>query len=302
MELVPRAPDRVPLPRATDADQGSSSNVGELLDSATVLVLGLKPPSGASQGTGFFISDRHIVTNHHVVQGIDQQNIFIASRAIGGIRHARLVAASQPPPSQQEIRVDLAVLEIPPAANRSTLKIGTTPPKLSTAYVAGFPGFITQRDADFGKFLDQLAASLRTGNVDETLNRQRVRVPGADLKYGRINNVMSTGRNEVPIILHDMQLAQGNSGGPLVDACGRLGGVNSLLFTNDQGAQQANVAQDVILLRKFLTANRIAFTADDSACNPELAKATDRTREGSTKPSEPPPAQTAPALPQASGK
>jgi S1-C subfamily serine protease len=287
MELLPRAPERVPLPGGPTPGQGSATNVGELLDNATVLILGLKEPEGASQGSGFFVSDRHVVTNHHVIQDVSEGNIFVASRAIGGIRRARLVAASQPPPSEQEIRVDIAVLEIQPVTNGASLRIGVTPPKLSTAYVAGFPGFITQRDVDFATFIGQLQASLREGNVDAALNRQKVSVPGADLKYGRINNVMNTGKNVVPIIIHDMQLAQGNSGGPLVDACGRLGGINSLLFTNDQGAQQANVAQDVSLVRKFLSDNHIPFVSDDSPCNPELAKAPDR--DGSQKPTDPRP-------------
>jgi len=165
--------------------------------------------------------------------------------------------------------------------------------------VAGFPGFITQRDVDFETFITRLQDSLRGGNVDEALSSQRVSVPSADLKYGRINNVMSTGRNVVPIVIHDMQLARGNSGGPLVDACGRLGGINSLLFTSDQGSQQANVAQDVSLVRKFLTDNHIAFVSDDSACNPVIAKASDKAapdkapdnaKDGSQKPAERPPA------------
>jgi S1-C subfamily serine protease len=273
MELLPRPPERVALPANPDGANGA--NVGELLDNSTVLIIGFKDPDEISQGSGFFVSERNVVTNHHVIAGVSEGNIFVASRAIGGIRRARLVAASQPPPSNDEIRMDLAVLEIQPVGAHPSLRIGTTPPKLSTAYVAGFPGFITQRDVDFETFIARLQEGLRAGNVDEALSSQKVSVPSADLKYGRINNVMNTGRNVVPIVIHDMQLARGNSGGPLVDACGRLEGINSLLFTSDQGAQQANVAQDVSLVRKFLTDNHVAFVSDESPCNPVLAKAPD---------------------------
>jgi hypothetical protein len=268
MELVPRPPESVPVPRGGDANPTSATNVGELLDAATVLIVGLIPPKGSSQGTGFFISDRHIVTNHHVVQNVAADRIFVASRALGGIRHARLVAKSEPPPSEKDIRIDFAVLEIDPAANHPALKIGVTPPRLSTAYVAGFPGFITTRDVAFRNVITKLGESLRSGNVDEVLQREPVVAPGADLKYGRVNNIMNTGKAALPVVLHDMQLAPGNSGGPLVDACGRLGGVNTLLFRNDDGNQQANVAQDAALLRKFLADNSIAFTSDDSMCDP----------------------------------
>ena len=90
--------------------------------------------------------DAYLVASHNAA---DHADGIPKDRAIGGIRRARLVAASQPPPSNDEIRMDLAVLEIPPVGAHPSLRIGTTPPKLSTAYVAGFPGFITQRDVDF---------------------------------------------------------------------------------------------------------------------------------------------------------
>jgi S1-C subfamily serine protease len=75
---------------------------------------------------------------------------------------------------------------------------------------------------------------------------------------------MTSGDGETPIIVHDMQLAHGNSGGPLVDACGRLGGVNSLFFA--EASQVGNVALDVSALRKFLAEKQIPFIADDSPC------------------------------------
>jgi hypothetical protein len=130
--------------------------------------------------------------------------------------------------------------------------------------------------------MSKLSDSLHAGTSDETLSQQRVSVPSAELKFGRINNTMSTGRNAIPVVIHDMQLAPGNSGGPLIDACGRLGGVNTLLFRNDEGAQQANVAQDVSLLRKFLTDNKIPFVSDDGPCNPEVA--TNAPRPGGPQP------------------
>ena len=147
---------------------------------------------------------------------------------------------------------------------------------------------VMQLDLDFKNFVNKLSDSLHAGTSDETLSHQQVSVPSAELKFGRVNNTMSTGRNAIPIVLHDMQLAQGNSGGPLIDACGRLGGVNTLLFRNDEGAQQANVAQDVGLLRKFLTDNHISFTSDDGPCNPEVAT-------NAPRPNAPPPPVQAPA-------
>jgi S1-C subfamily serine protease len=265
MELVPRPPERVPLqPRGEQAPQ--AENIAQLLEKATVLVVA-PLVRGESLGTGFFIDERHIVTNHHVVEGAQAQTVFIASRAINGVRRGRVVALTQPPPVENDVRPDFAVVEVEPVAGASALKLTVTPPKLSTAYVAGYPAFLVERDANFAKLFRQLGASIGQGDIDRILAGQQFAVPGVDLRSGRVNNLMKTGRAELPVIIHDMQLAKGNSGGPLVDSCGRLGGVNTLLFPNDEaGYQQGNVAQDVTLLRKFLTENGVSFSADDGPC------------------------------------
>ncbi|WP_454914947.1 S1 family peptidase [Xanthobacter sediminis] len=266
MELVPRAPNQTSLPPDTTGEPGVS-NVAALLERATVLVFAIIPPDRTSQGSGFFINDRQIVTNHHVIAGVDPNLVFVASPTIG-LRQAKIVYKTEPPPVEDDIRPDFAVLEIEPVPGTVPLKLGPTPPKLSTAYVAGFPGFLTERDAAFQQMVQKLVESLRNGDVGPAFTRANITVPGADMRYGRINNVMSSGPHRLQVVIHDMQLAPGNSGGPLVDACGRLGGVNTLLFPSDSGSAQGNVAEDVSLLRTFLSANNVSFTASDGPCQP----------------------------------
>jgi len=106
--------------------------------------------------------------------------------------------------------------------------------------------------------------ALKQGDDDQALAARRFAVPSADLRYGRINNTMTSGVAETPIIVHDMQIAHGNSGGPLVDGCGRLGGVNTLFLADEH--QVGNVALDVASLKAFLTERQIAFSADDAPC------------------------------------
>jgi S1-C subfamily serine protease len=276
MQIAPPSPDKAALPPMTN---GKANTVADLLERATVLVVALSSET-RSQGSGFFISDRQIVTNHHVIAAADPQLVFVASQALGGIRHARVVAKTEPPPDPEGINPDFAILEVEPIQKAAALKLGPTPAKLSTAYVAGFPGFVTQSDAAFETFVKQLRESLSGGKVDEALLRQKTAVPGSDLRYGRVNNIIVPNGGHSQIVIHDMQLAPGNSGGPLVDGCGQLGGVNTEVWSAGKGQNDdwkvsgiyANVAQDVFTLKQFLQEQKIAFQSDEKRCDGAVAQ------------------------------
>jgi S1-C subfamily serine protease len=263
MELLPRPPDQVSLPGQANKSQADSATIASLLDAATVLIFSAKTGDSGTQGSGFFINDRNIVTNRHVVENSKDGGIVVASRSLGGVKHARLVSVSDPKTDDKSVNVDLAILEIEPEASRTSLAVGITPAKLSTVYIAGFPGFITGKDVAFDNFVRKLSENPNDGDSSKPSD---VTMPSPDMRYGRVNNVIRSGPQSLPIILHDMQLAPGHSGGPLVDACGRLSGVNSWDIRPEDGPQQANVAQDASILSTFLKERNISFKSDDSPC------------------------------------
>lgn len=302
LQVTPPSPDRAQLPPSQSRGREDAATVGRLLEKSTFLIIGRKAGAAGgislSQGTGFLISDRHVVTNHHVLEGVDPTSVFVANKSLGRISPARIVALSQPPPVETDVRVDIGVLEIAPLPGPAGMKLGPTPDKLSTAYVAGYPGFLTERDAAFKSLIQTLVrGSAGGGDISQSMGQ--VQVPGVDLAEGRINNAMKTGSRALPILLHDMQLAKGNSGGPLVDSCGRVVGINTALFPSDVGTRQGNVAQDVSLLRTFLTEKGIAFVADDQPCSSETVAAVPplTPEPAKTPPATTPSALTPPAVP-----
>ena len=60
-------------------------------------------------GSGFFISDRDIVTNHHVTADVDA--VKVGNSALGGFVDAKVIAVGE---GRERGTEDLAVLEIEP--------------------------------------------------------------------------------------------------------------------------------------------------------------------------------------------
>ena len=148
---------------------------------------------GVKSGTGFLWDlAGHVVTNNHVVEGVQSLVVRLAS---GTVAHADVVGTA-PNYDLAVIRINEGTLPPPIAVGTSAdLKVG------QFAYAIGNP---------FG--LDQ---SLTTG-VISALKR---RLP------------TSGGREIAGVIQTDAAINPGNSGGPLLDSAGRLIGVNTAIFS-----------------------------------------------------------------------
>ncbi|MBO9574609.1 MAG: trypsin-like peptidase domain-containing protein [Sphingobium sp.] len=158
-------------------------------------------------GSGVVVAPGRVLTNAHVVEVTrSESNIVIGiipaegSKSFGG----KVIAYS---PGN-----DLALIAFDPAAN---LPVGT--------FYSGVP-----QDGQ------QVTAIGYPGSVDRAqgMNLQDIIHPMSPI---RTTGTVSTGRTskQFDTILHTAQLAAGNSGGPLVDECGRVLGVNSFGSVSD---------------------------------------------------------------------
>jgi putative serine protease PepD len=161
-------------------------------------------PEGQATGSGFVVSkDGLIVTNDHVVDGASQVQVKIGTS--DQAQDATIVGAD---PSR-----DLALLKVD-AGNLPTLTLGD-----SSSVGVGDPTYAIGNP--FG-----LDHTLTTGIVS-ALQRQLQAPDGA-----AIDGAIQT----------DAALNPGNSGGPLLDADGRVIGVNSQIQTGStNGAEGGNV-------------------------------------------------------------
>lgn len=237
--VLPAPPERSEVtPAATPSEpQPHPQSLADLLNRATVLVL-----TGDGVGSGFFVSDRHIVTNHHVAANFAA--VKVGNAALGGLVDAKVLTVGS---GRERGTQDIAVLEIDPKAGTEALRLAAVPAQLAPVTAAGFPG-----------------AVLETMRVTPSSP-----MPEANLTQGVVTSRQKQEPEGVGTIIHTATIGHGNSGGPLVDQGGCVVGVNSWLAldsTGDSIFQTFDQALDSAELRKFLDEKGVKYAASDAPC------------------------------------
>jgi S1-C subfamily serine protease len=223
----------------------------QLLDQAVVLVAG-QGPQGLSIGTGFFVAPGTIATNAHVVADINGP-IFVASRHLGRAVQAEVARRT---PQAQPGQADFALLRVAGVPSLTPLTLTRQAQRLDEVIAAGYPAAIVQNDQRFQALLRGDASQL----------------PELVTTDGRISAIQTLASGLVAMP-HTAAISPGNSGGPLVDRCGRVAGVNTFNHINAQLAERVSYAQKTDALLAFLRDAGVAVETADNACVPQPAAA-----------------------------
>ncbi|MFD4941038.1 MarP family serine protease [Streptomyces sp. NPDC058239] len=208
----------------------AGSPVAAVAKKSIVKVVGTAPSCGkVLEGTGFVFSDRRVMTNAHVVGGVDEPTVQIGGQ--GRLYDAKVVL--------YDWQRDIAVLDVPDLVAKP-LKFTDTDHDADTgnsAIVAGFP--------ENGSY-DVRAARVR-GRID---------ADGPDI-YHR-----GTVRRDVYSLFATVR--QGNSGGPLLTPDGKVYGVVFAKSLDDPDTGYALTADEI---RQDIAHGRTANQQVDSqAC------------------------------------
>jgi len=222
--------------KVENSDPKPQNELVGLLEQSTVRVL-----TSTASGSGFFISNDLIITNQHVIDGGDPNSLLITSKYLGANPiPVKLIAKT---PNHIFGNPDFALLKVTNLPKPiKTLPIGDDPSALQNVYAAGFPGITIGSDAN------------RT-------------TPDTVFSHGEVS-VVQKQDSGMSLVIHTANMAQGSSGGPLVNNCGTLVGVNTFITAIGENASfsKALYALSAANLRQFLDANQAKYTTSSSQC------------------------------------
>lgn len=209
---------------------------------------------GTATGSGFFVAPGLIVTNRQMVEGADPARLVVTGKKLGHLTPAKILATT---PSFEIGGPDVALLRVEGVTGIQPLAFSTTAAPLDSVIAAGFPGLLLQADEAFDR--------LRQGDASA--------VPEVILTDGKINAIQSA-PGGVKIMPHSAAVSGGNSGGPLVDACGRVLGINTFITANREQVVHANYAQKSDGVLSFLQEHGVPTANVTSPCVPGAATPT----------------------------
>jgi len=206
-------------------------NLVELLQAATVMVIHKN-----GSGSGFFIDSNTIVTNRHVVEGIQGDSVQVVSNLLRGTVNAKIISTTR---DSNIGGADFALLKINQSvAGIKSLSISGRPTPLQRVIAVGYPG-----------------SAIETDNS---------RIPSPIFTSGDVSAIQpqTTGAE---LVVHTADISPGSSGGPLTDRCGSIVGINTFVRSNESRSESRRLfALSAETLRKFLEANGQSFSSADT--------------------------------------
>jgi len=201
-------------------------------------------------GAGFLIADRIIATSRSVVEGSDK--VYVGFLTNGRPSYALAIIKSKSDDAK-----DVALLEAVQSVAGTPLQVRDGRPAINL-------------DVRALGFSETGGREIRSGMTENDLVNTllgRMQLYPAVEQAGHISSVI-VGRGNVDVIQHGASINDQNSGGPLVDACGVVLGVNSLKVKREGTNSSVATSELVALMRQ----GGIQVTTNSDSCVPDTAE------------------------------
>lgn len=196
---------------------------------------------GVKSGSAFLIAGQKVLaTNQHVIADAKKIEIYLAMGGAVAYLPATVLDSDEDK--------DLALLLVEANLPGDPLPLATYDPRIDSRAIAiGFPG----------------AADI----VSESLDPNMLRPSVTSGNFSRIVP-QTTGLGGARVLQHQAPISGGNSGGPLLDECHAVIGVNTFIPDPKKGAQGIFFSVHAAELVRFARKNAIDVTALDEPCTP----------------------------------
>jgi S1-C subfamily serine protease len=234
LATVPSAPAAQPLDRA---------DLVKRLNAMTVFVI-----TQNSFGSGIVVGSNLVLTNRHVVEEAQGKDVIVMNKSAQFVLRAKIAASTESSDFNAE---DFALLSVEGALPPVAVQLAPAAQALENVIAAGYPGTVISNDQNFRKLL--------MGDAGDA--------PDIVLSRGIVNTVQNSG-STVPVIVHTAQIAPGSSGGPLVNSCGQIVGINT--FLNQGSGGQAGFAISADVVGRFLSAHNVTLPVGPACASDPL--------------------------------
>lgn len=261
---VPAAPERQPIqpgtaPPPAPERKGEAptpykgGSLADLLEHATVWIV-VQTPNGIGSGTGFFITTDTILTNAHVVQASSGPQVYVTSKSIGRVLPGKVMSLThgEGGGAVGVGQADFALIHLSDIVpGIQPLAFGLRAEKLADVVAAGYPAAIIKQE--------EAVQELRQGRLASA--------PELVLTRGSISSMQQL-PNGINIMPHSADISAGNSGGPLVDLCGYVVGINTFVTASERFVDRTKYALRSDSILPWLGQQNVAVQKHDELCHP----------------------------------
>jgi S1-C subfamily serine protease len=212
------------------------------LKAQTVFIIAPTGGGDVSLGSGMVIGPGLVLTNRHVVAGSVDRDLIVMASTESHPLVGRVKALSSEPLGNagDYYGDDFALIAVDGPLSAPPLDLAGVTQPLDPVIAAGFPANVISAGREF--------QDLKSGRA--------VAMPGVVLSRGDIRAVENQG-SPTPVVAHTADISQGNSGGPLVNACGQLVGINT--FGIVLPGNMSNFAIGSAAIDRFLKSQNVAL-------------------------------------------